>query len=78
MSYMKLVAQMSNDRQTTDLSLRGIKAALLTAQSNNLNYVIYQGEYWTIPQIQGIIALLDKKLKEYDTLRRSKESSSSK
>lgn len=74
MSYMKLLAQMSHDKQTTVASLNEFKNALLRSKAKEINYVIYQGEHWSISQIEGIIAILDKKVKEYDTLHRSEES----
>lgn len=77
MSYMKLLAQMSHDRQTTIASLNGFKNALLRSKAKETSYVIYQGEIWTPTQVEGIIALLDKKVKEYDTLHRSEKSVSS-
>lgn len=77
MSYMKLLAQMSHDKHTTVASLNAFKTALLRAQSKGDSYVIYQGEIWTPQQVEGIIALLSKKVKEYDTLHRSEESNSS-
>lgn len=78
MSYMKLLAQMSHDKQTTVASLNAFKNALLRSQAKGTNYVIYQGEHWSVDQIKGIIAILDQKVKEYDTLRRTEKSVSSK
>lgn len=72
---MKLVAQMSHDTQSTKESLSSLKTAMLKAKSKQLNYVVYQSEIWTYNQIEGMIAILDKKLKD-DTLRRSEPTDS--
>ena len=66
---MKLLAQMSHNEQATKECLASFKTALLKSQSKGDNYVIYQGEIWRPSQIEGIIATLEKKMKEYDTLR---------
>ena len=59
---MKLLAQMSHDMQSTKESLQSLKTAMLKAKSKQLNYVVYQGEIWTYAQIEGMIAILDKKI----------------
>lgn len=69
MSYMKLLAQMSHDVQSTKDSLSSLKTAMLRAKSKQLNYVVYQREIWTYNQIEGMIAILDKKITD-DTLCR--------
>lgn len=75
MSYMKLLAQMSHDLQSTKESLSSLKTAMLKAKSKQLNYVVYQSEIWTHDQIEGMIAILNKKIED-DTLRRSEPTDS--
>lgn len=66
---MKALAQMSHNEQATKESLASFKTALKKSKSKGDNYVIYQGEIWRPSQVEGIIAILEKKMKEYDTLR---------
>ena len=66
---------MSHDLQSTKESLSSLKTAMLKAKSKQLNYVVYQSEIWTHDQIEGMIAILNKKIED-DTLRRSEPTDS--
>ena len=69
MSYMKKVAAMSSDEQSTKENLDKFKRKLAHAKKNNLNYFTDGQDVWTVVQAEGIVSILQK---QYDTLYRTK------
>jgi len=78
MSYMKLIAAMTMDEKSTRDAYSMFVRAFSTCKKTDLNYAVVHGEHWTVTQIEGVIQILEKKVKEYDTLHRSKELTDSK
>ena len=68
MSYMKTIAAMSSDEQSTKENLHKFKRKLAHAKKNNLNYFTDGNETWTVVQAEGIVSILQK---QYDTLYRT-------
>jgi len=69
MSYMKKVAAMGSDEQSTKENLDKFKRKLAHAKANNLNYFTDGYDIWTVIQAEGIVSLLQRR---YDTFCRTK------
>lgn len=77
MGKMKQVAALaSNGPEIVRAHIGQFKRAIKSAKDNNINYVIVQGELWTIEQAQGVISLLTQTLTQDDTLHREPSSTS--
>ena len=74
MSYMKQLAAMSSDEQSTKENLDKFKRKLAHAKKNNLNYFTDGSETWTVMQAEGVVSLLQRR---YDTLYRTKSADQS-
>lgn len=74
MSYMKHLAAMCSDEQSTLENLNKFKRKLEHAKKHNLNYFTDGSETWTVLQAEGVVSLLQRR---YDTLYRTKSTDQS-
>ena len=71
MGKMKQIAMLtSHGDQMTQAYIAQFKSAIRRAKAKNINYVVVQGDFWTVEQAEGVISLLAQTLTQDDTLHR--------